>query len=583
MALCTITGFVYMPNGQPAADRLFKFKPSRKGIVADYFGAVVPEVIEATTDSLGFLTVQLLTGNYVAFSALYNGPVVVPEADEASLYEVFGGTGSVTPPAIAPNFTTLPSLLGSTALGGVITVDLGAANGSPEPVITGTLTRPGSSPIAVTQGQLITVQAGDQGGSLSLTATATNSAGVDTETVSRAVPAAIPAPTLTTPLPDQSLTVGDANVTLALGSYFANASSYAVSPTGQGVTISGSTLTISAAALRNDTYTVTASNSTGQSISDVFALVVEAVVTPAPTVITAPSASPSTVTVGDNVTITQGTYANATSVSRVLMQGTTDRTSQIVDGVWSPGTAVSATYTETPTGPGGSGTPQVVNITVNAQAVPLLPSDFHTYATTDDAPAAVGAELTALQARGAAAPLFGIIGNTANPLPSKEADAIRFNGGRQFQVDLASMPAGDGFILAADFTVRSVTGTNQVVSLSAGTSQLGALRLSGTTIQPYIGPAVNGTAVNLAAGTTAIGQRIVMAIEFDRVAGTVRFWNNGAQQITSQAVTYSSVMAATRIILGQLGNLSLHRVAILTRAQGAPWSKTFSEVLADFL
>ena len=85
MALCTITGFVYMPNGQPAAGRLFKFKPARKSIVADYFGAIVPEVIEATTDSLGFLTVQLLTGNYVAFSALYNGHVTVPESDEASL------------------------------------------------------------------------------------------------------------------------------------------------------------------------------------------------------------------------------------------------------------------------------------------------------------------------------------------------------------------------------------------------------------------------------------------------------------------------------------------------------------------
>ena len=440
---------------------------------------------------------------------------------------------------------------------------------------------PTNIPGVTRSGAIVTIDPATTRPTTAITVTGTNTAGTASMTFNLTVNAV--SPTSTAALPDRSLTVGDAAVTLALGDYFANAASYAVSPTGQGVSISGSTLTISAAAERNGTYTVTASNSTGQTVSDVFALVVAAVVTPAPTVITAPSASPSTVTVGDNVTITQGTYSNATSVSRVLMQGTTDRTSQIVDGVWSPGTAVSATYTETPTGPGGSGTPQVVNITVNAQAVPLLPSDFHTYATTDDAPAAVGAQLTALQARGAAAPLFGIIGNTANPLPSKEADAIRFNGGRQFQVDLASMPAGDGFILAADFTVRSVTGTNQVVSLSAGTSQLGALRLSGTTIQPYIGPAVNGTAVNLAAGTTAIGQRIVMAMEFDRVAGTVRFWNNGAQQITSQAITYSSVMAATRIILGQLGNLSLHRVAILTRAQGAPWSKTFSEVLADFL
>ena len=275
MALCTITGFVYMPNGQPAADRLFKFKPSRKGIVADYFGAVVPEVIEATTNELGFLTVQLLTGNYVAFSALYNGPVVVPDAEEASLYEVFGGTGSVTPPDIAPNFTVLPSLLGSTSLGGTITVDLGAASGVPAPVITGMLTRPGASPVAVIQGQQITVQAGDQGGSMSLTATATNAAGVDTETVSRAIPAAIPAPVFTTPLADVVLTVGDADVVVNLDDNTDNATSYSVSPTGGAVTISGSIMTTSSGAEVDQIYVVTAAGP-GGTATDSFGVLVEA-------------------------------------------------------------------------------------------------------------------------------------------------------------------------------------------------------------------------------------------------------------------------------------------------------------------
>lgn len=275
MALCTITGFVYMPNGQPAAQRLFKFKPSRKGIVADYFGAVVPEVIEATTNELGFLTVELLTENYVAFSALYNGPVTVPDAEEASLYEVFGGTGSVTPPAIAPNFTVLPSLLGSTSLGGTITVDLGTATGSPEPVMTGTLTRPGESPVAVTQGQLITVQAGDQGGSLSLTATATSSAGVDTETVSRAIPAVIPAPVFTTPLADVALTVGDDDVVVNLDDNTDNATSYSVSPSGGAVTISGSMMTTSAGDAVDQLYVVTATGPGGFA-TDSFGVLVEA-------------------------------------------------------------------------------------------------------------------------------------------------------------------------------------------------------------------------------------------------------------------------------------------------------------------
>lgn len=280
MALCTITGFVYMPNGQPARSRLFRFKPANTVITADDGGIIIPEVVDAATNRAGFLEVTLATGSYTASSTLYNGGIVVPDAETATLYEVFGGVGPVDPPAdVAPNFTTLPTLLGSTSLGGTITVNLGAASGSPAPVITGMLTRPGASPVTVTQGQRITVQAGDQGGALSLTATATNRAGVDTETVQRAIPAAIPAPVLTAPLPDRSLTVGDAAVTLALGDFFANAASYSVSPTGQGVSISGSTLTISAATERNATYTVTASNSTGQTVSDAFALVVAAAVT----------------------------------------------------------------------------------------------------------------------------------------------------------------------------------------------------------------------------------------------------------------------------------------------------------------
>lgn len=84
------------------------------------------------------------------------------------------------------------------------------------------------------------------------------------------------APTVTDPLDDQSLTVGDASMSVPLADHFAGATSYAVSPTGQGVTITGSTMTISAAAPRDASYTVTASNGTGQTVSDSFALIVVA-------------------------------------------------------------------------------------------------------------------------------------------------------------------------------------------------------------------------------------------------------------------------------------------------------------------
>lgn len=100
-------------------------------------------------------------------------------------------TPPVPPPAqAAPTFTTRPSLIGFTALGGTITVDLGAASGTPAPAITGTLTRPGRAAAAVLDGATFTVEASDQGGTVQVSATATNAAGSVQDSASVAVPAA---------------------------------------------------------------------------------------------------------------------------------------------------------------------------------------------------------------------------------------------------------------------------------------------------------------------------------------------------------------------------------------------------------
>lgn len=79
-------------------------------------------------------------------------------------------------------------------------------------------------------------------------------------------------PAVTAPLPDQSLIVGDTNVTIDLASRFSNAATYTISPPGQVVAISGNVLTITPAVVGNATYTVTATSSTGQSVSQSFTL-----------------------------------------------------------------------------------------------------------------------------------------------------------------------------------------------------------------------------------------------------------------------------------------------------------------------
>lgn len=112
------------------------------------------------------------------------------QALQRAIEEILAGGGGPAPSA--PQFTTLPSLLGSTALGGTVTISLGAVSGVPTPELTGTLTRPGTQPVSVTDGQLVTIAEGDLGGNLVLEANASNSQGDEAETVTLQIPAVAP-------------------------------------------------------------------------------------------------------------------------------------------------------------------------------------------------------------------------------------------------------------------------------------------------------------------------------------------------------------------------------------------------------
>lgn len=135
---------------------------------------------------------------------------------------------------------------------------------------------PTNIPGVTRSGAIVTIDPSATRAATTITVSGTNAGGTATMSFTLTVNAVTP--TLTTALLDQNLELGSPNVSIPLGSYFANAASYAVSPTGQGVTISGTTMTISAAAERNATYTVTATNSTGQSVTDSFNLTVAAAV-----------------------------------------------------------------------------------------------------------------------------------------------------------------------------------------------------------------------------------------------------------------------------------------------------------------
>lgn len=135
------------------------------------------------------------------------------------------------------------------------------------------------------------------------------------------------APTVTTPLPDQNIAFGAANVTVALDNHFTGVASYSVSPAGNGATISGRSLVLSAAQTRSLDITVTGTNSTGQSVSYTFLFVV-AQTTQAPAVTSAPTISGGT-TVGSLLTRTAGT---ATGIPTPMRATVWLRNSTIIAG-----------------------------------------------------------------------------------------------------------------------------------------------------------------------------------------------------------------------------------------------------------
>ena len=299
----------------------------------------------------------------------------------------------------------------------------------------------------------------------------------------------------------------------------------------------------------------------------------------APNAIFEPSIDPATATVGDNVTLTLGTWENATSVVGVLRQGIINRTGEIVDQVWSPAVAGAFTWTVTASGPGGVTVRGPISGLIEEPVAPLVPGDFNVYADGSTPSGAVGSAITSLVSQGSTPVTFAMTGTGADP--TKTADAIRFNLGRSFLADGVSLPSGDGFILVADFTANTVTGTQEIIRLGQGTAQIAMLRQATTAAQVFVGVNINGTNTTAVTDTLTVGKRSRIVAEFDRVAGTLRYWNSATGQIVSQPLSYTIPISITRLTFGLNSNVSVHQMSIINRPAGAAWGTTFEEVLFD--
>lgn len=101
MALCNITGTVYLPNGQLARSRTIVFRRVNRNITAEYLGTVLPDDVVVQTSTTGQITVSLLTGYYIAHAeGCYVGRVAVPDAGSANFEDIIAlGEIPMVPPA----------------------------------------------------------------------------------------------------------------------------------------------------------------------------------------------------------------------------------------------------------------------------------------------------------------------------------------------------------------------------------------------------------------------------------------------------------------------------------------------------
>lgn len=248
---------------------------------------------------------------------------------------------------------------------------------------------------------------------------------------------------------------------------------------------------------------------------------------PAPSFTVAPSATPTAATVGQPVALSLGTVANGTATG-VLMQGTTNRTSEISNGSWTPTVAGGWTWAVTATGAGGTTAAPVVSGT--AASAGSAPS-FTAAASISPASGPVGTVFTINN---------GAVSGSPTPTVTRTLT--------QAGVDVTSQISGSQFTsTAAGALSLTVTASNGVspaatstasATVSAASTATGLL--SGTTMpsQPQAQP---DNLVPQPAGefNSASGWSTHTGLTIDTANG-LAVWDGSSTTQQAQAITLTS-------------------------------------------
>lgn len=290
-----------------------------------------------------------------------------------------------------------------------------------------------------------------------------------------------------------------------------------------------------------------------------------------------PTATPTAATVGDTVTLTLGTYNNATGVTGVLMQGGVDRTASIVDGVWSPAVAGAWTWTVTATGATGSPVVTTVNGTVAA-----APAGVN-YALADGyfSPATV---ITGTAAAVTGATNVGNGGWNLAPVGSgaevtKAANGFGFASGKRLSATSITKTGLDGVFIVVRATLSAYGGSGSYIFTANPPSGLISIYDNNGALQARYH---DGATRNISLGATPYGTEFVVGIEIDNAGNSVRVRNLAGEIVESTPAAVPGVLFNT-VNMGQVVTGTIHEAAIFVRPTGGAFAHSFAAVCADFL
>lgn len=185
------------------------------------------------------------------------------------------------------------------------------------------------------------------------------------------------------------------------------------------------------------------------------------------------------------------------------------------------------------------------------------------------------ADVTSVSARGTGGYVLSKTGTGS--AVQHVADGFLFADGAYLQsASMSGQPTTDGVFVVVDVTLTGYgTSSGQIVDGSGGHVKLrnnsGALIAQG----------VDDSTVNLALGAVQYGQRCILAGQIDDLAEQLSGYDIGGN-LVSVAHAGLTDPALTRVLTGRYLRGTVHRLAIVGRAEGQPWPVTMQEVVADF-